>query len=49
MRTDFVTGENLSADIGNLSSLRTLGFVDTSIQGTIPSEIGKLSNLGKPY
>ena len=37
----------LSTDLGNLSSLRTFGLIDTSIKGTLPSEIGKLSNLGK--
>jgi hypothetical protein len=42
-----LTGTTLSTELGLLSSLRRLDFSDQRLQGTIPEEWSKMTDLGK--
>jgi hypothetical protein len=44
-----LTGTSLSTELGLLTSLRRLDFSNQRLQGTIPKEWSKLTDLGKLY
>jgi hypothetical protein len=41
------TDGNLSTEIGHLSKLKSFALKNTLVKGSIPSELGRLSNLGR--